>query len=58
MAQTTIATNLLYAGEYFDTDTALGDTIALAQKAAYEAAGHIHFEDAYYRKDIASKAIV
>ncbi len=37
--------------------TALGDTIALAQKAAYEAASHIHFEDAYYRKDIASKAM-
>jgi len=37
--------------------TALGETIALAQKAAYDAASHIHFEDAYYRKDIASKAI-
>ena len=37
--------------------TALGDTIALAQKAAYDAASHIHFEDAYYRKDIAFKAI-
>lgn len=37
--------------------TALGDTIALAQRAAYDAANHIHFEDAYYRKDIAAKAI-
>lgn len=37
--------------------TALGDTIADAQKRAYEAAGLIHFEGAHYRKDIADKAL-
>ena len=37
--------------------TALGDTIAAAQKRAYEAAAKIHWQDCYYRKDIASKAI-
>jgi len=37
--------------------TALGDTIAQAQKTAYQAAECIHFEGAYYRKDIADKAI-
>jgi phosphoribosylamine--glycine ligase len=38
--------------------TALGDTIADAQKRAYEAVAKIHWEKCYYRKDIASKAIV
>ena len=37
--------------------TALGDTIAGAQKRAYEAVAKIHWQDCYYRKDIASKAI-
>lgn len=37
--------------------TALGETIADAQKRAYEAAAKIHWQDCYYRKDIASKAI-
>jgi phosphoribosylamine--glycine ligase len=37
--------------------TALGDTIADAQKRAYEACEKISFEGAYYRKDIADKAI-
>jgi phosphoribosylamine--glycine ligase len=37
--------------------TALGDTIAAAQKRAYEACAKISFDGAYYRHDIASKAI-
>jgi phosphoribosylamine--glycine ligase len=37
--------------------TALGDTIADAQKLAYEAVAKIHWKDCYYRKDIAGKAI-
>ncbi|MBN1787850.1 MAG: phosphoribosylamine--glycine ligase [Sedimentisphaerales bacterium] len=37
--------------------TALGQTIAKAQAKAYEGVGKINFEKAYYRKDIADKAI-
>jgi len=37
--------------------TALGDTIADAQKRAYEACAKIQWKGAYYRKDIGSKAI-
>ena len=37
--------------------TALGDTIADAQKRAYQAVEKIHWQDCYCRKDIASKAI-
>ncbi|GAI30982.1 unnamed protein product, partial [marine sediment metagenome] len=37
--------------------TALGDTIATAQKRAYEAVDKIHFPDAYCRRDIADKAL-
>ena len=37
--------------------TALGDTIADAQKRAYEAVEKITWKDCYYRHDIASKAI-
>jgi phosphoribosylamine--glycine ligase len=37
--------------------TALGANIAAAKARAYEAVGRIHFEDAYYRHDIADKAI-
>jgi phosphoribosylamine---glycine ligase len=37
--------------------TALGDTIADAQKRAYEAVSKIHWQDCNYRHDIASKAI-
>jgi len=37
--------------------TALGETIAAAQKRAYQAVEKIHWKDCYYRKDIASKAI-
>lgn len=37
--------------------TALGDTIADAQKRAYEAAGKISFEGMHYRRDIAHQAL-
>jgi len=37
--------------------TALGETIAAAQKRAYEAVGKIHWDGCYYRKDIAAKAL-
>jgi phosphoribosylamine--glycine ligase len=37
--------------------TALGDTIAAAQKRAYEAIGKIHFEGMHYRKDIGWQAV-
>jgi phosphoribosylamine--glycine ligase len=37
--------------------TALGDTLAEAQRRAYEAAGRIHFHGAFYRRDIAGKAL-
>ena len=38
--------------------TALGDDIAGAKKAAYEAVQCIQFEGAYYRSDIADKAVL
>ncbi len=38
--------------------TALGDTVADAQKLAYEAAAKITWQDCYMRTDIAAKAIV
>ena len=37
--------------------TALGDDLAHAQRRAYEAVDKIRFENAYYRRDIGSKAI-
>ncbi|MBS3734446.1 MAG: phosphoribosylamine--glycine ligase [Phycisphaerae bacterium] len=37
--------------------TARGETIADAQCRAYEAVGHIHFEGAHWRTDIADRAI-
>jgi phosphoribosylamine--glycine ligase len=38
--------------------TALGDTIAAAQKRAYAAMAKIHFEGMHFRKDIGSRAII
>ncbi len=38
--------------------TALGDTLADAKRRAYEAVAVIQFRDAFYRKDIADKALV
>lgn len=37
--------------------TAIGDTLALAQKAAYEAVSKISFPGMFYRKDIGDKAL-
>src|SRR5262245_56908347 len=37
--------------------TALGDTLLDAKKRAYEAVSRIHFQGAFYRRDIADKAI-
>jgi phosphoribosylamine--glycine ligase len=37
--------------------TALGDTLADARQRAYEAVGRIHFQGAFYRTDIADKAL-
>ena len=37
--------------------TALGDTLADAKRRAYEAVAVIQFRDAFYRKDIADKAL-
>jgi phosphoribosylamine--glycine ligase len=36
---------------------ALGDTVAEAQKQAYQLAGQIHWKDMYYRRDIGYRAI-
>ena len=38
--------------------TALGDTLADAKRNAYEAAAGVHFQGAFYRHDIADKALV
>jgi phosphoribosylamine--glycine ligase len=37
--------------------TALGTTLAEAKRRAYEAVGRIHFQGAFYRRDIADKAL-
>jgi phosphoribosylamine---glycine ligase len=37
--------------------TALGETLAEAKRKAYEAVGRIHFQGAFWRKDIADKAL-
>jgi phosphoribosylamine--glycine ligase len=37
--------------------TALGKTIAEAQRRAYQAMGHIRFEGMHYRKDIGHQAV-
>jgi phosphoribosylamine---glycine ligase len=37
--------------------TALGETLAEARRRAYEAVGRIHFQGAFYRRDIAAKAL-
>ncbi len=37
--------------------TALGDTVAEAQQAAYELASHIHWDGMFYRKDIGYRAV-
>ena len=37
--------------------TALGDTLADAQRRAYEAVSHIRFSGVHFRRDIAAKAL-
>jgi phosphoribosylamine--glycine ligase len=37
--------------------TALGDTLADARRNAYDAVARIHFQGAFYRRDIANKAL-
>jgi phosphoribosylamine---glycine ligase len=37
--------------------TALGDTLSEAKRNAYEAVSRIHFQGAFYRKDIADRAL-
>jgi len=37
--------------------TALGETLADAKRNVYEAVGRIHFQGAFYRQDIAAKAL-
>jgi phosphoribosylamine--glycine ligase len=37
--------------------TALGDTLAQAKRRAYEAVARLHFQGAFYRRDIADKAL-
>jgi phosphoribosylamine--glycine ligase len=37
--------------------TAVGKTIADAQRRAYQAMGHIHFDGMHYRKDIGHQAV-
>ena len=58
-AGTTLARDgtVLTAGGRVLGVTALGNTIAEAQKRAYEAVEHITFENAYYRTDIAHRAL-
>jgi len=36
--------------------TALGETFEVARKRCYEAVAKIHFEGAYYRRDIGARA--
>jgi len=49
--------NIVTAGGRVLGVTALGEHIADAQARAYEAAARIDFDDVYYRRDIADKAI-
>jgi phosphoribosylamine--glycine ligase len=37
--------------------TAIGDTIAAAQKRAYDAMARVHFNKMHFRRDIAHQAI-
>ena len=38
--------------------TALGNTLMDAKRNAYEAVSRIHFQGAFYRRDIADKALI
>ena len=57
-AGTTIENNLVVTdGGRVLGITALGDTLADARRRAYEAAVQIHFQGAFYRADIAARAL-
>ncbi|HHB12587.1 MAG TPA: phosphoribosylamine--glycine ligase, partial [Chromatiales bacterium] len=38
--------------------TALGEDVTAAQRRAYEAVHHIHWEGAFYRHDIGHRAVM
>jgi len=48
---------LVTAGGRVLSVTALGDTIQTSIDRAYEAVGNIHFQNAYYRRDIGHRAL-
>ncbi|HOQ86544.1 MAG TPA: phosphoribosylglycinamide synthetase C domain-containing protein, partial [Phycisphaerae bacterium] len=52
-----VGNNVVTAGGRVLGVTALGDTVAAAQKRAYEACEKITWDGVYYRRDIAAKAI-
>jgi len=49
--------NIVTAGGRVLCVTALGDTVTEAQKRAYELLEHVSWKDAYFRTDIAYRAI-
>ena len=49
--------NVVTAGGRVLCVTALGNTVAEAQKSAYDALSHIKWDDAYFRTDIAYRAV-
>ncbi len=49
--------NVVTAGGRVLCATALGNTVAEAQKAAYEAVAKVQWQDVYYRDDIAYRAV-
>jgi phosphoribosylamine--glycine ligase len=52
-----VGSNIVTAGGRVLGVTALGETLAAAQKRAYEACARICWDSAYYRRDIAAKAL-
>ena len=50
-------TDVVTAGGRVLCVTAIGDTVAEAQQRAYAVADHIHWNQAFYRRDIGHKAI-
>jgi phosphoribosylamine--glycine ligase len=52
-----VGSNVVTAGGRVLGVTALGETVAAAQKRAYEACEKISWDGAYYRRDIAAKAL-
>ncbi len=49
--------NLVTSGGRVLCVTALGDNVSAAQTHAYDAVEHIHWQDAFYRRDIGYRAI-